>query len=176
MSGLWRSSPTAANRKWPWRLPAARGACLRNLRFSTLTELPLASGRRADVVALAADGTIVIVEIKSSLADFRADQKWPDYRAHCDRLYFAISDNLAPEIMPGGSRVDRRRCFWRGGFARGAGASAPAFDAPCHADALRACRGASAAWVDRPGDFKLRAAVKHRTEKCEAVFGQFRCA
>ncbi len=100
MSGLWRSSPTAANRKWPWRLPAVRGACLRNLRFSTLTELPLASGRRADVVALAADGTIVIVEIKSSLADFRADQKWPDYRAHCDRLYFAISDNLAPEIMP----------------------------------------------------------------------------
>jgi len=52
------------------------------------------------VVALAADGTIVIVEIKSSLADFRADQKWPDYRAHCDRLYFAISDNLEPEIMP----------------------------------------------------------------------------
>jgi hypothetical protein len=80
----------------------ARGTrrLLRNLRFSTLTELPLASGRRADVVALAADGTIIIVEIKSSLADFRADQKWPDYRAHCDRLYFAIADNLAPEIMP----------------------------------------------------------------------------
>ncbi|MEW6437252.1 MAG: MmcB family DNA repair protein [Pseudomonadota bacterium] len=83
-------------------LAIARGTrrLLRNLRFSTLTELPLASGRRADVVALAADGTIVIVEIKSSLADFRADQKWPDYRAHCDRLYFAIADNLAPEIMP----------------------------------------------------------------------------
>jgi hypothetical protein len=83
-------------------LAIARGTrrLLRNLRFSTLTELPLASGRRADVVALAADGTIIIVEIKSSLADFRADQKWPDYRAHCDRLYFAIADNLAPEIMP----------------------------------------------------------------------------
>ncbi|MGP8231385.1 MAG: MmcB family DNA repair protein [Methylovirgula sp.] len=83
-------------------LAIARGTrrLLRNLRFSTLTELPLASGRRADIVALASDGTIVIVEIKSSLADFRADQKWPDYRFHCDRLYFAISDNLAPEIMP----------------------------------------------------------------------------
>jgi len=83
-------------------LAIARGTrrLLRNLRFSTLTELPLASGRRADIVALAGDGTIVIVEIKSSLADFRADQKWPDYRAHCDKLYFAISDNLAPEIMP----------------------------------------------------------------------------
>ncbi len=83
-------------------LAIARGTrrLLRNLRFSTLTELPLASGRRADIVALASDGTILIVEIKSSLADFHADQKWPDYRAHCDRLYFAISDNLAPAIMP----------------------------------------------------------------------------
>ena len=80
--------------------PRAPRRLLLNLRLSTLTYLPLAWGRRADVVALAADGTIVIVEIKSSLADFRADQKWPDYRAHCDRLYFAISDNLAPEIMP----------------------------------------------------------------------------
>lgn len=73
---------------------------LRNLRFSTLTELPLASGRRADVVALASDGTILIVEIKSSRADFRTDTKWPDYRDYCDRFYFAVSDNLAPDFMP----------------------------------------------------------------------------
>ncbi len=98
------SAPAAVvdGRQSDMALAIARGArrLLRNLRFSTLTELPLASGRRADIVALASDGTIVIVEIKSSLADFRADQKWPDYRFHCDRLYFAISDNLAPEIMP----------------------------------------------------------------------------
>jgi hypothetical protein len=73
---------------------------LRNLKFSTLTELPLASGRRADIVALAGDATIVIVEIKSSIADFRADAKWPNYRAHCDRLYFAIPDGVPAEIMP----------------------------------------------------------------------------
>ncbi len=92
----------ADGRQSDMALTIARGTrrLLRNLRFSTLTELPLASGRRADIVALAADGTIIIVEIKSSLADFRADQKWPEYRFHCDRLYFAISDNLAPEIMP----------------------------------------------------------------------------
>jgi hypothetical protein len=83
-------------------LAIARGTrrLLRNLRFSTLTELPLASGHRADIVALAADGTVLIIEIKSSLADFRADTKWPNYRDYCDRLYFAISDNLSPEIMP----------------------------------------------------------------------------
>jgi hypothetical protein len=73
---------------------------LRNLKFSTLTELPLASGRRADIVALASDASIVIVEIKSSIADFRADAKWPDYRAHCDRLYFAIPDGVPAAIMP----------------------------------------------------------------------------
>jgi hypothetical protein len=83
-------------------LAVARGTrrLLRARKFSTLTEMPLASGRRADIVALAADGTLLIVEIKSSTADFRADQKWPDYRAHCDRLYFAISDQIPPDIMP----------------------------------------------------------------------------
>ena len=47
-----------------------------------------ARGRRADLVALGTDGTIHIIEIKSSIADFRADTKWRDYRQHCDRLYF----------------------------------------------------------------------------------------
>ena len=73
---------------------------LRSLKFSTLTELPLASGRRADIVALAGDASILIVEIKSSIADFRADAKWPDYRAHCDRLYFAIPPGMPAAIMP----------------------------------------------------------------------------
>jgi hypothetical protein len=83
-------------------LLVARGTrrLLRARKFATLTELPLASGRRADIVALAADATVLIVEIKSSIADFRADTKWPDYRAHCDRLYFAISTEIPPEIMP----------------------------------------------------------------------------
>src|SRR5580700_5355200 len=80
----------------------ARGTrrLLRRLNFSTVTELPLLSGRRADIVALAMDATIFIVEIKSSVADFRADAKWRDYRAHCDRLFFAIPESVPIEIMP----------------------------------------------------------------------------
>lgn len=80
----------------------ARGTrrLLRSRKFATVTELPLASGRRADIVALAPDATLLIVEIKSSIADFRADAKWPDYRFHCDRLYFAIPAEIPPEIMP----------------------------------------------------------------------------
>lgn len=68
--------------------------------YSVLFELPLASGRRADVTALGAGGEIVIVEIKSSLEDFRADHKWPDYRLHCDRLYFATHAGVDAGIFP----------------------------------------------------------------------------
>ena len=83
-------------------LAIARGTrrLLRALGFSTVTELALSDGRRADIVALSGDGAILIVEIKSSVADFRADAKWRDYAAHCDRLYFAISDATPAEIMP----------------------------------------------------------------------------
>jgi hypothetical protein len=65
-----------------------------------VSELPLASGRRADLVALGAGGDIWIVEIKSSVADFRADHKWMDYRLHCDRLFFATALDMPCEIFP----------------------------------------------------------------------------
>ena len=68
--------------------------------FSCVSELPLASGRRADLVALDSSGEIWIVEIKSSIADFRADQKWMDYRMHCDRLFFATCREVPCEIFP----------------------------------------------------------------------------
>ena len=68
--------------------------------FSVVSELPLPSGRRADLVALDGGGQVWIVEIKSSVADFRADQKWQDYRLHCDRLFFATSLEVPCEIFP----------------------------------------------------------------------------
>jgi hypothetical protein len=68
--------------------------------FSVISELGLPSGRRADLVALDTGGEIWIVEIKSSIADFRADQKWQDYRAHCDRLFFATCQAVPCEIFP----------------------------------------------------------------------------
>ena len=89
-----RQSPTA--------LKVARGTTrlLHALGFSVVSELPLASGRRADLVALGRDGEIWIVEVKSSIADFRADQKWMDYRLHCDRLFFATTLEVPCEIFP----------------------------------------------------------------------------
>jgi hypothetical protein len=83
-------------------LAVARGTTrlLHQLGFSAVSELPLPSGRRADLVALNRAGDIWIVEIKSSVEDFRADQKWMDYRAHCDRLFFAATLEVPCEIFP----------------------------------------------------------------------------
>ena len=57
---------------------------------SVLRELPLPDGRRADIMAMTAGGELTIVEVKSSIEDWRVDQKWPDYLAWCDLLYFAV--------------------------------------------------------------------------------------
>lgn len=83
-------------------LAVARGTArlLHAHGFSVVSELPLASGRRADLVALGRDGEIWIIEIKSSVADFRADHKWVDYRAHCDRLFFATTLDVPCDIFP----------------------------------------------------------------------------
>lgn len=83
-------------------LRVARGTrrLWRSIGCSTVSELVLLDGRRADIVALAPDGSLFIVEVKSSLADFRADAKWRAYRAHCDRLYFAVPDPVLAQSMP----------------------------------------------------------------------------
>jgi hypothetical protein len=94
--------PPADGRQSETALAIARGTArlLRSLGFACVSELPLPSGRRADLVALNERGEIWIVEIKSSIEDLRADQKWPDYRAHCDRLFFAFTQELPCEIFP----------------------------------------------------------------------------
>jgi len=89
-----RQSPTA--------LAVARGTqrLLTAFGLSCVTELSLPSGRRADLVALGGNGEFWIVEIKSSISDFRADMKWQDYRGHCDRLFFATTVDVSCEIFP----------------------------------------------------------------------------
>jgi len=89
-----RQSPAAA--------ALQRGVCraLRTRGHSVVTELPLANGRRADVVALSGAGDVAIVEIKSCLLDYQSDAKWQDYLPFCDRLYFAVSSDFPREIIP----------------------------------------------------------------------------
>jgi hypothetical protein len=79
-----------------------RGAmrCLRALDYSVLAEVILASGRRADILALSPLGRILIVEVKSGIEDWRADVKWNDYAAFCDRLAFAVGADFPAGIIP----------------------------------------------------------------------------
>src|SRR5205807_9020817 len=94
--------PPPDRRQSETALAVARGTArfLRSLGFATISELPLPSGRRADLVALNERGEIWIVELKSSEEDLRADHKWEDYRLHRDRLFFAFTQDLPCEIFP----------------------------------------------------------------------------
>ena len=89
-----RQSPRAAE------VQRGVGRLFLEMGFAAITELPLAGGRRADVVAVGRTGEIWIVEIKSSVEDYRADAKWPEYWEHCDRLFFAIPHDVPQDIIP----------------------------------------------------------------------------
>jgi hypothetical protein len=96
------SGPLIDGRQSEAALLVRRGVqrLLEEMRHATLPELPLASGRRADLISVSDKGEIWIIEIKSSIADFRTDRKWPDYRAHCDRLFFATHGGVPADIFP----------------------------------------------------------------------------
>ena len=67
---------------------------------SCLAELPLGNGRRVDVMALDRGGRLTIVEVKSSLADFRSDNKWREYLPYCDEFYFAVAEDFDRAVLP----------------------------------------------------------------------------
>lgn len=95
--------PITDLRQSPTALMVQRGV-MRLLRsrfdYSPFAEVPLANGRRADIVGVGPKGEIWIVEIKSSLEDFRVDRKWPQYKDFCDQFFFAKPTDLATEIFP----------------------------------------------------------------------------
>jgi hypothetical protein len=105
--------PAPDRRQSETALAIARGTgrLLRSLGFACISELPLPSGRRADLVAINERGDIWIVEIKSSIEDLRADQKWPEYRLHCDRLFFAFTQDLPCQIFPSDTGLIVADCY-----------------------------------------------------------------
>lgn len=96
------ATPLDDGRQSARALAVRRGlqAMLSSMGMAHLPELTLSTGRRADLVALAGDGMIWIIEIKSSPEDLRADRKWADYRAYCDRLFFATLPDVPQAIFP----------------------------------------------------------------------------
>jgi hypothetical protein len=51
-------------------------------------------------MALSASGDIAIIEIKSSIEDFRTDRKWAEYRGFCDYLLFAVPEGFPEGLLP----------------------------------------------------------------------------
>jgi hypothetical protein len=95
-------NPLADGRQSERAMVVRRGVqrLLVEMGASVIPEISLASGRRADLVALTRKGDIWIIEIKSSIEDFRVDRKWPEYRLHSDRFFFATHPDVPAEIFP----------------------------------------------------------------------------
>ncbi|CAN5908529.1 MmcB family DNA repair protein [soil metagenome] len=83
-------------------LAVCRGACrlMRQAGYSVLLEMPLPDGRRADIFAVGRGGEIAIVEVKSSIEDWRVDEKWPDYLGWSDQLLFAVPIDFPQALIP----------------------------------------------------------------------------
>ncbi len=73
---------------------------LADMGLASLTEVTLANGRRADVMAMGPKGEVVIVEVKSCLQDYATDQKWPEYAPFCDRFLFAVDCDFPHQHIP----------------------------------------------------------------------------
>ena len=94
--------PPADGRQSPIASGVRRGVrrLFAQLGHVSLPEFTLANGRRADLITLSPAGVLTIVEIKSSVADFRADRKWPHYEDFCDHFYFAVPETVPFHILP----------------------------------------------------------------------------
>ena len=73
-----------------------------DLGYSCLLEFKLNTGRRVDLIGLNAKSEVVIVEIKTTLADYRGDRKWPEYLPYCDRFFFAVPLDFPLRHLPDG--------------------------------------------------------------------------
>lgn len=86
-----------------WRVPPPMPGAIRLLSalgHAVLAEVPLKSGRRADLLSVDPGGAIWIVEVKSCLNDFRTDRKWQDYLEWCDRFFFAVGPDFPLDVLP----------------------------------------------------------------------------
>jgi len=94
--------PVARQARPEITLAVCRGACrlLRQAGHSVLLELSLPNGRRADIMAVGGKGDLTIVEVKSSIEDWRVDEKWPEYLDWCDELFFAVPVDFPRELIP----------------------------------------------------------------------------
>jgi len=95
------SPPDMSNRRRT-TLELTRGVCrlFETLGFATLREFKLPNKRRVDVIAMDSKGNFSIIEVKSTVGDYKTDNKWLDYLPYCQQFYFAVPYNFPTEIIP----------------------------------------------------------------------------
>ncbi len=101
---VFENSARATLRRPEVTLEVTRGAArlLIGLGFAPLAEVALPNGRRADLMALGRRGEIAIVEVKSSIEDYRVDRKWGEYAPFCERFYFAVAPEFPRQVLAEG--------------------------------------------------------------------------
>lgn len=96
------NNPLVDGRQSPNALMIRQGVerKMQNFGNSFLAELTLDTGRRCDLICLSPKGKFIIVEVKSSVEDYRVDTKWHEYKNFCDTFYFATHAGVSPSIFP----------------------------------------------------------------------------
>jgi hypothetical protein len=85
------------------RLARGVARALRQFDFVAVEELVPSPGLRVDLMALGPKGEIWVIECKSGLADYRADQKWQGYLDWCDRFFWAVGGDFPVDVLPEGT-------------------------------------------------------------------------
>lgn len=82
------------------RIKSQVGKYLKQKRRATYFELGLCKhGRlRADVFSISMSGHVVIVEVKSSVQDFKSDKKFHLYVEYANKLYFAMPNTVYDKV------------------------------------------------------------------------------
>lgn len=81
-------------------IKATVGRYYRGKNRAVLPELGLCRGGRlrADLFVLAMNGHAVVIEVKSSVADFRTDKKAHKYLAFCHQAYYAMTAKVYKSV------------------------------------------------------------------------------
>jgi hypothetical protein len=82
------------------RLAKAVQELFAQMGYASLMEVNLRIKRRVDVMGINDKGHILIAEVKSSVADFKSDAKWPEYLDFCDGYYFAVDEEFPTDLLP----------------------------------------------------------------------------
>ena len=133
------------------RSAAACAGCCATSATPALPSCRCPTGGAPTWSACRTSGDLWIVEVKSSVEDFRTDHKWPEYRDFSDALFFAVAPAFPVELLPADTGLILADRYGGEIVRAGARDAARAGPPQGHDAALCALRGAHAAGRARPG-------------------------